>query len=106
MMTGIQNNQLLVRQHPSMKGSAGIFPEFEMEDPRVVNRLVNNLMYLFNVHDGDYLTFVLGHGECSSNKQAIQSWIYDQLNVNKGHDDVLTFLSEQLQEQLMMEVCQ
>lgn len=106
MMTGMQNNPLLVRQHPNMKGSAGIFPEFEIEDPKVVNRLVNSLMYLFNFHDGDYLTFVLGHGECTSNKQAMQSWVYDQLNVNKGHDDVLAFLSEQLQEQLMTEVCQ
>lgn len=107
MINKHQTNPLLVRQHPCMKGSAGIYPEYEFEDPRVVNRLVNNLMYLFNVHDGDYLTFVLGHGECYTNRQAMQHWVYDQLGSSGlGHDDVLAFLSGQLKEQLMMEVCQ
>jgi hypothetical protein len=107
MMNQKQTHSLPVRYNPCMKGSAGIFPEYEFEDPMVVNRLVNNLMYLFNVNDGDYLTFILGHGDCYTNKQAMQHWVYDQLGSSViGHDDVLAFLSGQLQEQLMMEVCQ
>lgn len=101
-----QISPLLVRQNPTMKGTAGIYPEYEIEDPRVINRLVGNLMYLFNIHEGDYLTFVLGHGECHTNKQALQCWVYDQLSVNTGHDDVLTYLSAHLKDQLMAEVCQ
>ncbi|QCU91002.1 hypothetical protein [Thiomicrorhabdus sediminis] len=96
----------LTRQHPSITNpfsEEGVYP---IEDPRVVNRLVNNLMYLFKIHDGDYLTFVLGHGECSTNKKALQLWVYEQLSGIQNADDALDTLISRLKDQLMMEVYQ
>lgn len=100
------NNPLLKPQHPCMKGSAGIFPEHPViEDPRVVGRLVNNLAYLFNVSSGDYLTFILGHGECTRNEDALKYWVLDQLEQESvGADDVLGVLVDRLREQLTQEV--
>lgn len=106
MMIPIQEDLFLMKATPSMKGTAGIYPEYEVEDPNVVNRLVSNLMYLFNIQSGDYLTFVLGHGECHTNKQAMQYWVYSQLSSNTDSDDVLSYLASQLTEQLMMDACQ
>ena len=107
-------SELLKPQHPSfrsvhvpsMKGSAGIFEdEIAYEDERVVNRLVNNLIYLFNISQGDYLTFVLGYGHCTKNEDALKYWVMDQL-AEHSHDsgDVLHHLVEHLKEQLNQEV--
>jgi hypothetical protein len=95
----------LTRQHPSM--SSITEESIAIEDPEVVNRLVNNLMYLFNIQDGDYLTFVLGQGQCSNNRDAIKYWVLDVLSDTQIHqDDVLEHLVSQLKEQIMMEVYQ
>lgn len=75
-----------------------------IEDPKVVMRLVNNLKYLFNIQPGDYLTFVLGFGECKTNDEALKYWVMDQLSQEPvGYDDVLRFLIDSLNSQLMME---
>jgi hypothetical protein len=95
----------LTRQHPSM--SSITEESIAIEDPRVLNRLVNNLMYLFNIQDGDYLTFVLGQGQCSNNKEAMKYWVLEALAVTQlNQDDVLEHLISQLKEQVMMEVYQ
>ncbi|MBN2864957.1 MAG: hypothetical protein JXK16_03010 [Thiotrichales bacterium] len=96
---------LLQRQHPMMPSWVDqIVP---IEDPRVINRLVNNLMYLFNIKEGDYLTFVLGHGECTQNKDAIKHWVLEELaDTPISQDDVLEYLVSQLKEQLLLEVYQ
>ena len=95
----------LKRQHPSMPSD--IEALVTIEDPRVVNRLVNNLMYLFNIQDGDYLTFVLGHGQCANNRDAIKCWVLTTLaETPVSQDDVLEHLVTQLKEQIMMEVYQ
>jgi hypothetical protein len=95
----------LKRQHPLMPSD--IEEPIAIEDPRVVNRLVNNLMYLFNIQDGDYLTFVLGQGQCTNNKEAIKYWVLATLEEKPvGQDDVLEHLVSQLKQQMMMEVYQ
>ena len=95
----------LKRQHPSM--SSTIEVPIAIEDPRVVNRLVNNLMYLFNIQDGDYLTFVLGQGQSTNNRDAIKYWVLATLEEKPvSQDDVLEHLVTQLKEQIMMEVYQ
>jgi len=87
--------------------SSIIEPLIAIEDPRVVNRLVNNLMYLFNIQDGDYLTFVLGQGQCTNNKDAIKYWVLDTLaDTPVSQDDVLEHLVSQLKQQIMVEVYQ
>jgi len=95
----------LKRQHPSMPSD--IEALIAIEDPRVVNRLVNNLMYLFNIQEGDYLTFVLGQGQCANNREAIKYWVFATLAVTPvSQDDVLEHLVSQLKEKIMMEVYQ
>jgi len=100
------NNPMLKPQHPCMKSSAGIYPEYRKEDDEgiSINRLTNNLCYLFNVTSGDYLTYILGHGECTRNEDALKYWVLDQLDqesVSSG--EVLSVLVEKLKEQLTLE---
>jgi hypothetical protein len=101
-------NPLLQPQHPAPKFQWSPSTETTpIEDPRVAMRLVNNLKYLFNIGAGDYLTFVLGHGECSNNDSALKYWVFDQLAsspVSQG--DALDYLVTQLKEQIMLEVVQ
>ena len=95
----------LKRQHPLMPSDIDV--PIAIEDPRVVNRLVNNLMYLFNIQEGDYLTFVLGQGQCTNNREAIKYWVFATLaETPVSQDDVLEHLVTQLKEQIMMEVYQ
>ncbi|WP_173292249.1 hypothetical protein [Thiosulfativibrio zosterae] len=100
------NNPLLEPQHPSLAFNAPWQkPAIEIEDPRVVQRLVNNLMYLFNITSGDYLTFILGQGHCTKNEDALKYWVLDQLEDHHlDSADVLHYLVEHLQEQLNQEV--
>lgn len=98
---------LLEQQHPQMPGQmpGDRLPIVPIEDPRVVNRLVNNLMYLFNIQEGDYLTFVLGQGQCTHNKDALKYWVLEELADNPmSQEEVLDHLVSQLKEQIMMEV--
>lgn len=100
---------LLEQQHPQMPGQIldDRFPIVPIEDPKVINRLVNNLMYLFNIQEGDYLTFVLGQGQSTHNKDALKYWVLEELADNPmSQDDVLDHLVSQLKEQIMMEVYQ
>lgn len=101
-------NPLLQLQHPLMRFNWLDYAEkTPIEDPRMVTRLVNNLKYLFNIDSGDYLTFVLGHGECTNNEQALKYWVLDELSSTSiGQGDVLEHLVSKLKEQIMLEVYQ
>lgn len=90
---------LLMPQHPQQEGCVN----FPFEDPKVIQRLVNNLKYLFHINSGDDITFVLSHGQCATNDQALTLWIKEQLNTQAiGMDAVLGFLVSRLQEVLTM----
>lgn len=97
------NNNNAKQYTPSMKATGGIYPDYDFEDPQIIRGLTSNLMYLFNLPDGNHLTFILGHGECSNNRQAIQCWLYDQLRDYSNGEDVLCYLTEQLKDQLTQE---
>lgn len=80
-------------------------PVIDIEDPRVVQRLVNNLMYLFNLVPGDYLTFVLGQGRCHDNQEALKYWVLEQLTDEPiSQEDLLNHLVQTLKHQLTVEV--
>jgi hypothetical protein len=98
----IQPTPFLIPQHPAFEERSNA-----VEDPLVINRLVNNLMYLFNVQPNeDHLTFVLGFGMSHRNDEALKYWVMSQLEKHPmGFDDVLAFLADQLKDQLMQEVC-
>ena len=100
------SNPLLKPQHPAQASNAPWQkPVIEIEDPKVVQRLVNNLMYLFNITPGDYLTFILEQGHCTKNEDALKYWVLDQLEEHHlDSSDVLHYLVEQLKEQLSQEV--
>ncbi|NCN44230.1 MAG: hypothetical protein CO158_04795 [Piscirickettsiaceae bacterium CG_4_9_14_3_um_filter_43_564] len=99
------DNPLLKQQHPQMSPHAFNQQNIVIEDPRVVKRIVNNLMYLFNITTGDYLTFILGQGHCTRNEDALKYWVMEQLeHHNLDSDNVLQYLVEKLKIQLNMEV--
>jgi hypothetical protein len=50
------------------------------EDPAIVHRLVTGLIYAFDLQSEVDLSFVLGHGECESNEDALTAWVMDQLD--------------------------
>jgi hypothetical protein len=102
---------LLSSQHPSLLNQDRDFNDPNMpssipiEDPKVIQRLVHNLMYLFNITPGDYLTFILGQGHCTQNEDALKYWVMDQLTDEPvSQDDVQNYLEENLKQQLTMEV--
>lgn len=93
---------------PSMNSIAGIYPDCQeipdFEDPRMINRLINNLAYLFNIEGGDYLTFILGYGHCTRNEDALRYWVIDQLqDISINQDDVMNVLVDHLRTELMRE---
>lgn len=98
----IQSIPFLIPQHPAFEDCRSA-----VEDPLIINRLVNNLIYLFNVQpNNDNLTFVLGFGMSHRNDEALKYWVMSQLEQHPmGFDDVLAFLADQLKDQLMQEVC-
>jgi len=102
-----QNNPLLLKQQFRETLSINNTETLDVIfDTKMISRLPNNLMHIFNITDGDYLTFILGHGECTHNKQALQYWIVDQLNGYHDAGNLLSYLVKQLKNQLIIEVCQ
>lgn len=98
-------NPILMPQHLSNLKNPWQSNSIQIEDPRVVKRIVNNLMYLFNIQAGDYITFVLGYGHCRSNEQALQSWVLEQLEDHQlKSKELLPYLVEKLKTQLNLEV--
>jgi hypothetical protein len=103
----VSHNPLLQRQHPVDLPWLHKGIQAPIEDPLLIGRLVNNIKYLFNIEPGDYLTFVLGHGECHNNNLALKYWVLDQLtDVPMDQGDALGYLVNQLKEQLSLETYQ
>lgn len=71
----------------------------DVRQPATRRRLAEALTFAFDIRPGVQLPFVLGHGECETNEQALQAWILDQLGedqwVEPGH--VFNALASRLQ---------
>lgn len=67
---------------------------------KVISRLVNNLTHVLNIQYGNHLTFVLGFGECSNNKVALQKWVKSQLPIASDLDETFKNLKSLLKNQL------
>lgn len=61
----------------------------DVRQPATRRRLAEALKFAFDIRPGVQLPFVLGHGECETNEQALQAWILEQLGedqwVEPGH---------------------
>ncbi|WP_029406956.1 hypothetical protein [Thiomicrorhabdus sp. Milos-T2] len=94
----------LVRQHLANLNQYSGHNLIEVKrDPEIVSSLVNNLVHVFNIQDGNHLTFVLGFGECSDNKEALQKWIKSQLPLQGNLNDVFKELKSLLLNKLSPE---
>lgn len=47
--------------------------------PATLKRLIEALKFAFDIRAGIQLPFILGHGECETNDEALVAWIRDQL---------------------------
>jgi hypothetical protein len=94
----------LVRQHLANLNQYSGQNLIEVKrDPEIVSSLVNNLVHVFNIQDGNHLTFVLGFGECSNNKEALQKWVKSQLPIASELDETFKNLKSLLKNQLSQE---
>lgn len=83
---------------PSMIGTAGIFDSVHQGSELMVSQLVEELCIWFPPHrDISPIT---------QNRESMTQWVYEQLNHPIGHDDVLAYLTLELQMQLHHESCQ
>lgn len=69
-------------------------------DDETVEKMVNNLKYLFNIESGNNLTFVLGYGHCRSNDEALKQWVIDHANPVNGLNRMFACLVASLQARL------
>ena len=53
--------------------------EIDLSDPRVIQKLVSSLMYLFQFSAKAELAFILGYPTALNNQQALINWMTDQL---------------------------
>jgi len=105
LTNGVNNNPFIQRQHPRLHQPSKTSQGINIEDPRVVQRLVNNLIYLFSIPSGDQLTFILGQGPCTQNQEALKCWVLQQLaDEPVDQNDVLKYLVEHLKRQMNQEV--
>lgn len=96
----LQKQQLAQHKHVQKDDEA-----IPIIDPRIIHRLVNNLMYLFSISPGDNLTFILEQGHCTKNEEALKYWVISQLvNETFNQEEVLHYLIENLKRQLTLEV--
>jgi hypothetical protein len=102
----ISANPLLQKQQLAQQNSSlGFDDAQQIIDPRVIQRLVNNLIYLFSVSPGDNLTFILEQGHCTKNEEALKYWVINQLADEPfSQEDVLPYLIENLKRQLTLEM--
>lgn len=74
-------------------------------DDASLNKLTNNLKYLFNIESGNHLTFILGYGSCRTNDEALALWVTDQLKqYHFEYEGVFNILVDDLKELLTIEV--
>lgn len=53
--------------------------EVDLSDPRVIQKLVSSLMYLFQFSSKAELAFILGYPAALNNHQVLINWMTDQL---------------------------
>ena len=51
----------------------------DLSDPRVIQKLVSSLMYLFQFSPKAELAFILGYPSALNNQQVLINWMTDQL---------------------------
>ena len=75
----------------------------DLSDPRVINKLVSSLIYLFQFSQKAELAFILGYPTAQNNQQVLINWISDQLKNAEWvePDDLLNFLVTRLKRELM-----
>lgn len=61
---------------PRHGGSATLV---DLSNPATMRRLIAALRFAFDIRPGIQLPFLLGHGECESNDQALELWILEQV---------------------------
>jgi|GEM_PF-3840249 len=74
----------------------------DITDPRTLRRLVTGLLYAFDISPGVELPFLLGHGECECNEEALTAWVTDQVEYADWVEPGMLFndLAYQLQRTL------
>lgn len=67
--------------------------------PATQKRLTEALKFAFDIRAGIQLPFILGHGECETNDEALTAWIRDQLGEDQWVEPRALFngLASQLQ---------
>ena len=95
-LSNFRNTQ--VRFTPSMIGTAGIYDDVNQSTELMVNSLVHELMIWFPSSRQEQ--------EINSSRDALTHWVYEQLHHPLSHDDVLAFLSQELQSKMNYESCQ
>lgn len=93
--------------HSFTRSSSAVFPAQDTEptvmvdvhQPATIRRLAEALMFALNIRPGIQLPFVLGHGECESNNQALYVWIVEQVGGEQWYepDELFNSLATQLQ---------
>lgn len=64
---------------PSGPKHGGMTTLVDLSNPATMQRLIAALRYAFDIRPGIQLPFLLGHGECESNDQALEAWILEQV---------------------------
>ena len=76
----------------------------DLSDPRVIQKLVSSLMYLFQFSPKAELAFILGYPSALNNQQVLINWMTDQLKQadwiepNQLLDFFVTRLKRELQQ--------
>lgn len=75
----------------------------DLSDPRVLNKLVSSLIYLFQFSQKAELAFILGYPTAQNNQQVLINWISDQLKQDEWIEpnDLLNFLVTRLKRELL-----
>lgn len=75
----------------------------DLSDPRVLNKLVSSLIYLFQFSPKAELAFILGYPTAHNNQQVLINWISDQLKQAEWIEpnDLLNFLVARLKRELL-----
>jgi hypothetical protein len=98
-MDKVMRTSVVSLQQPSYKYS---IDDINLADPQVMARLVESLKYVFQIHHGIELPFVLGCSQCKDNEEALVIWITHILKQTEwvGADDLFNYLILKLKAHL------
>lgn len=83
-----------------MNAVAKVYPDKVVLDDFTLEKMINNLKYLFNIESGNHLIFVLGYGHCHSNDEALKLWVIDHVQPNVSSNKMFEKLVSALQVKL------